>query len=206
MQVTDLSSGLLERSTQWWQHLVRVKNVVRVELGLDALHHIDHLRRLGHVQEGGLHYADAVLGRDRTSALGDPLEDIGLDRLGHRRRLLKDPRRVDVEVQVAVAEVAKAAHQRSEGLEASAHHLDQVVQLYERDGDVVLVHGATLRESLGDPLANLPDVLRLRRVLRDGPVDDGTALHDVLEKGGELLRVVLFVGARELDEHVVPAS
>ena len=80
------------------------------------------------------------LSRDRAAALSNPLVHERLNGAEDRRILFEAPRRIDVEVEVAVAEVAEAGDQSAEGREALAHHVAQVVELSQRDGDVVPGH------------------------------------------------------------------
>lgn len=186
------------------------RNTHRVKEGLHLLHELNHRLAPRVSYERLLRETKTVLGGDTALALLHPLVDPRLQRL---LDLLVVPARRDVQVQVRVAHVAVADHVEDrlalvvnadevELAHAGTAVVDELVQVRQRDGQVVLVDAAEVLAGLGDALAAGPQVLRLCLVLGDHAVCNDLLGHNVLEEGGQLLAVVVRVRAGGLDQAV----
>src|SRR5688500_14774172 len=86
----------------------RVQDAVRVERGLEAAHQLNLQRILAGMQLRTLGPADPVLGTDRAAKLLDQVEDPTLKLLLTRaRKIDRVGRQHDIEVQIAVADMAE---------------------------------------------------------------------------------------------------
>ena len=147
--------------SKYRQHFVRVEYSTRIEHLFDVLHLSHSLGRLGHVDEVALLVAEAVLGRHTAMVVARPLVD---ERLEHAEERFVELARRHVQVQIAVAKVsvANAAHIAGRGgVQAAPQHAHELVDLLERQRDVVLVVVAVVFERLGEAFAQRPDAVEL---------------------------------------------
>src|SRR5688500_14184865 len=123
-----------------------------------------------------LQLSDAVLGGKAAAEILDEIMNralrLGLDRQQLRGRAARAL--VDVEVQVAVAQVPVCAKNalRHVVLDPAARDFDEAGYLRYRDCDVVLDVGAFLALRLGDGFAQTPEGGSLPLVDRDARVRD----------------------------------
>mmetsp|Transcript_49118 Transcript_49118/g.122004 ORF Transcript_49118/g.122004 Transcript_49118/m.122004 type:complete len:323 (+) Transcript_49118:60-1028(+) len=181
---------------------VRVEDAVRVEEALGLSHQLDHRGALGEVQHVALGRADPVLRRDGAARGAHPFVHEGLERLAHLAAQLPLAGGDGVEVEVAVAHVAKAAHARAKRRHPAARRLDQLVQPWERQRHIVLVHMPFPQQCGGHVLPHAPQRGGLRGALRDDRVAHVRLLGGALQEREEPRLERRGVGAAQLDEHV----
>src|SRR6186713_96160 len=167
------------RSSSWWrrrrssgaclrsraQDLSRVHDVVRVKRSLDALHEIE-LHRIGITLElEHFQLADAVLGGKAAAELLHEVVDSALHFLLHRLQLrgLGARTLVDVEVQIAVAEMAIGDQHALRNVlsHPAAGDFDEARHLRHGHRDVVLDAVAILALRFGYGFAQPPEGIAL---------------------------------------------
>jgi hypothetical protein len=152
---------------------------------------------------GPAQLADAVLRAEAAAHPGDQR----VHRIGEPRRLLRRcaGRQADIEVDVAVAEMAEG-HRPAAGQQLLAERqrpLQEARHGGDGDRDVVLGGRAGAAQPLDDRLADLPQAARLLLAGGDGGVEH----QPVLQRGGQRLlqhrAERRLGGARQLDQQVV---
>src|SRR5262245_48045247 len=197
-------SAMVMRETS--QHLARVEDAVGIERVLERAHQVERDRVFHVRKEIAFEPADAMLGRDRSVERGHDLVHARIDctPLRQKRRLVGTNGLADVEMHVAVAEMAErhGAAAGDELLDRRARPLDELRHHGDRYRDVVLDRSALRALRLADQVAQMPERLRLLDAGRDRGVGDEAALG---RSGEKILQARAQAVARrrgQLDQHV----
>src|SRR5438309_3162848 len=146
------------------EKLPRVHDPLGIERLLDRPQRLEPRGRIGARQSRRLHLADAVLGRDRTAGGDDEVVDETARFLAARLEPSWHRRRLDVEVDIAVAEMAEGDGARAgiACLDGACRLDDEFGHRRDRHRDVVLEARPLPALRFRDRVAQLPQRLRLR--------------------------------------------
>mmetsp|Transcript_25934 Transcript_25934/g.78065 ORF Transcript_25934/g.78065 Transcript_25934/m.78065 type:complete len:237 (-) Transcript_25934:1236-1946(-) len=155
-ELIKLGARWPSRAARHLHHLVWVEDALWVHRLFQCRHQLDGFSCLRKADDITLFEADAVLRGDGSANVAGPLPQPRLQRI-HDVLFVLGAR--DVQVQIAISHVAKTDHSGHAvvALEALSGVLHHVIQLRQRQRNVVLVHVAVVLQGLGDSLADVPD-------------------------------------------------
>src|SRR5580704_11640847 len=160
--------------------LAGIKNSLWIERALERAHHLERDRILDAGQQLALHHADAVLGRNRAAIFRDDAVDERVDLVPARqeRILVGADRLADVEMEIAVAEMAERTGTRAgdHGLHHRARLLEKVGHRRDRHRNVVLDRAALGFLRFRDRRAQMPERIALLETLGDDRIGNQPAV------------------------------